>query len=152
MAQMTDNEDRMKWLHLKQAGAIAAFADQLEREGEPRAAAMADQLAEFYRQWAAEPSVVPPTVEAPPIVAARVEGPQEGDLVRLTYGDGSTVEGTWRAVLELDDGTLHTHTRGHVRRDVLGPWDVRNCRCAELGADQREHVDGVCIPRYIVGS
>ena len=29
---------------------------------------------------------------------------------------------------------------------------VKNCRCAELGADQREHIDGVCIPRYIVGS
>ena len=39
--------------------------------------------------------------------------------MRLTYGDGSFVEGTWRAVLELDDGTLHTHTRGQVRRDVV---------------------------------
>lgn len=50
-------------------------------------------------------------------------GPQEGDRVRLTYGDGSSVEGTWRAVLGLDDGTLHTHTRGQVRRDVLPPLD-----------------------------
>lgn len=45
--------------------------------------------------------------------------PREGDRVRLTYGDGSSVEGTWRAVLERDDGHLHTHTRGQVRRDVL---------------------------------
>jgi hypothetical protein len=56
--------------------------------------------------------------------------PREGDRVRLTYGDGSFVEGTWRAVLELDDGRLHTHTRGQVRRDVVvqGPdW----CTCGE---------------------
>lgn len=32
------------------------------------------------------------------------------------------------------------------------PKHVENCRCAELGAGQREHIDGVCIPRYIVGS
>lgn len=50
-------------------------------------------------------------------------GPQEGDRVRLTYGDGSTVEGTWRTVLEKDDGTLHTHTRGQVRRDVLATYE-----------------------------
>lgn len=30
--------------------------------------------------------------------------------------------------------------------------DVKNCRCEEFGSDQREHVNGQCIPRYIVGS
>lgn len=63
------------------------------------------------------------------------DGPREGDRVRLTYGDGSTVEGTWRAVLERDDGTLHTHTRGHVRRDVIARYGL-----AEMTTTSRERV------------
>lgn len=56
-------------------------------------------------------------------VFATDEGPHEGDRVRLTYGDGSTVEGTWREVVELDDGSFNTHTRGQVRRDVIRTAD-----------------------------
>lgn len=61
-------------------------------------------------------------------------GPAEGDRVQLTYDDGSTVQGTWCYVggdvdgwaVQRDDGTVHTHVTGHVRRDVLQgagrPW------------------------------
>lgn len=50
--------------------------------------------------------------------------PRQGDRVRLTYGDGSGCEGLWTLtpdgpVLLLDDGTVHRHTSGQVRRDVL---------------------------------
>ncbi len=52
--------------------------------------------------------------------------PTEGDRVRLTYGDGSTIEGTW-TYIEVDDswavltdaGKTHTHVTGQVRRDVV---------------------------------
>ena len=54
-------------------------------------------------------------------------GPAEGDRVRLTYGDGSTVEGRWAFVggdvegpaLLTDAGSVHAHVTGQVRRDVL---------------------------------
>jgi hypothetical protein len=50
--------------------------------------------------------------------------PDAGDRVRLTYGDGSSVEGTWELTpngpaLRLDDGTLHEHVTGQVRREVI---------------------------------
>jgi hypothetical protein len=50
--------------------------------------------------------------------------PDVGDRVRLTYGDGSSCEGTWEATpagpaLRLDDGSLHEHVTGQVRRDVI---------------------------------
>jgi hypothetical protein len=53
--------------------------------------------------------------------------PVEGDRVRLTYGDGSRVEGRWEYVggdvegnaLRLDGGTLHTHVAGQVARDIV---------------------------------
>jgi hypothetical protein len=54
-------------------------------------------------------------------------GPAEGDRVRLAYGDGSRVEGTWCYVggdvdgwaVQRDDGSLHTHVTGQVERTVL---------------------------------
>jgi hypothetical protein len=51
-------------------------------------------------------------------------GPDAGDRVRLTYGDGSGCEGTWEdtpagPVLRLDDGTLHAHVTGQVCREVI---------------------------------
>lgn len=54
-------------------------------------------------------------------------GPAEGDRVRLTYGDGSTVTGEWAYVggdvegmaLLTDDGPVHHHVTGQVRRDVI---------------------------------
>jgi len=49
--------------HQLQAGALASFAMDLEQAGEARASAMADQLAAFYTEWAANPAVVPPEVE-----------------------------------------------------------------------------------------
>ena len=53
--------------------------------------------------------------------------PVEGDRVRLTYGDGSTVEGRWEYIggdvegyaLHLDDGTVHPHVAGQVARDIV---------------------------------
>lgn len=43
-----------------------------------------------------------------------------GDRVRLTYGDGSAVEGTWHGdVLVGDNGQVHSHTSGQVARDLL---------------------------------
>jgi len=53
-------------------------------------------------------------------------GPVDGDRVRLTYGDGSTVEGRWAFVvgdiegfgLQGDDGSVHDGT-GPVRREVI---------------------------------
>ena len=53
--------------------------------------------------------------------------PVEGDRVRLTYGDGSTVEGRWEYIggdvegyaLRLDDGTVHPHVAGQVARDIV---------------------------------
>lgn len=57
---------------------------------------------------------------------AHPTGPAEGDRVRLTCGDGSTLEGTW-TYIEVDDswavltdaGRTHTHVTGQVRRDVV---------------------------------
>lgn len=53
-------------------------------------------------------------------------GPQPGDRVRLTYGDRSTVEGTWTvdagtgaAAVQRDDGTVHRHFIGQVVREVV---------------------------------
>lgn len=51
-------------------------------------------------------------------------GPRFGDRVRLTYGDGGTVEGTWtadgdQAAVRLDDGTVHHHVTGQVAREVV---------------------------------
>lgn len=54
-------------------------------------------------------------------------GPAEGDRVQLTYGDGSTVTGEWSymggdvegMVLLADDGRVHKHTTGQVRRDII---------------------------------
>ena len=51
-------------------------------------------------------------------------GPDAGDRVRLTYGDGSGCEGTWEdtpdgPALRLDDGTLHAHVTGQVCREVI---------------------------------
>lgn len=58
-------------------------------------------------------------------------GPCVGDRVRLTYADGSGCTGEWHYepasadyphgrpyVLRDDDGSHHTHTAGHVRREV----------------------------------
>jgi hypothetical protein len=50
--------------------------------------------------------------------------PDVGDRVRLTYGDGSGCEGTREdtpdgPALRLDDGTLHPHVTGQVRREVI---------------------------------
>lgn len=60
------------------------------------------------------------------------DGPQVGDRVRLTYGDGSGCEGTWEIDadgdpgLRLDDGTWHGHVAGQVRREIVrtGPIGV----------------------------
>ena len=42
------------------------------------------------------------------------------DRVRLTYRDGSTAEGVWQDGTVLrGDGTVHTHTGGQVRREVI---------------------------------
>lgn len=54
-------------------------------------------------------------------------GPAEGDRVRLTYRDGSTVEGKWAFVggdvegmaLLTDDGHVHKHVTGQIRRDIV---------------------------------
>jgi hypothetical protein len=51
-------------------------------------------------------------------------GPDAGDRVRLTYGDGSGCEGTWEdtpdgPALRLDDGTLHAHVTGQVCHEVI---------------------------------
>lgn len=52
--------------------------------------------------------------------------PRNGDRVRLTYRDGLTVEGMWRdAAVVKDDGTVHSHTTGQVRRDIL----IRRADC-----------------------
>lgn len=51
--------------------------------------------------------------------------PLPGDRVRLTYGDGSAAEGTWEETpegveqLRKDDGTVHSHVSGHVRRSII---------------------------------
>jgi predicted enzyme related to lactoylglutathione lyase len=55
--------------------------------------------------------------------------PQVGDRVKLTYPDGSEVEGVWAEetdndsrpvpVLRLDDGTVHRDVAGHGRRRVV---------------------------------
>jgi 8-oxo-dGTP pyrophosphatase MutT (NUDIX family) len=53
--------------------------------------------------------------------------PGEGDRVRLTYDDGSTVTGRWEFVgggvdafgLLADDGRVHTDVTSGVRREVL---------------------------------
>jgi len=55
---------------------------------------------------------------------AQLRGPQPGDRVELTYRDGSGCVGTWEETpdgpaVRLDDGTLHTHVTGQVRRDIL---------------------------------
>jgi len=53
-------------------------------------------------------------------VARRAGHLINGDRVRLTYGDGSAVEGIWQDdVLLRDNGEVHTHTRGQVRRELL---------------------------------
>ena len=40
--------------------------------------------------------------------------------MRLTYRDGSTVEGVWKdGTLLRGDGTTHSHTSGQVRREVI---------------------------------
>jgi hypothetical protein len=45
--------------------------------------------------------------------------PDNGDRVRLTYRDGSTAEGIWSdGTLLRGDGILHSHTSGHVHREV----------------------------------
>lgn len=48
------------------------------------------------------------------------DGPCDGDRVRLTYRDGSTVEGILQdgTVLRAD-GIVHAHTSGQARREVL---------------------------------
>lgn len=62
------------------------------------------------------------------VVDSVPSGPQPGDRVQLTYGDGSTVEGIWEIdpdpeghgfLVRRDDGTTHGHTTGHVMRDVI---------------------------------
>ncbi len=53
--------------------------------------------------------------------------PAEGDQVRLTYGDGSTLEGRWTFIggdvealaVVTEDDKVHTHVTGQVRREVL---------------------------------
>lgn len=50
--------------------------------------------------------------------------PQLGDRLRLTYADGTAVEGLWAEeagtnVLQLDDGTIHRDLAGHVRRQTI---------------------------------
>ncbi len=53
--------------------------------------------------------------------------PAEGDRVRLTYSDGSVVVGEWTFVggdvegmaLLTDDGHVHSHVTGQVRRDII---------------------------------
>lgn len=50
--------------------------------------------------------------------------PDIGDRVRLIYGDESTLEGIWEdtpdgPALRLDDGTLHEHVAGPIRREVI---------------------------------
>jgi hypothetical protein len=62
-------------------------------------------------------------------LADRAYGLRDGARVRLTYGDGSNVTGTWETrpeyedgppvVLRLDNGTIHEHTAGQVERRVL---------------------------------
>ncbi|WP_249068720.1 hypothetical protein [Modestobacter muralis] len=53
-------------------------------------------------------------------VARRADHQVNGDRVRLTYPDGSAVEGTWQDdVLLRDNGEVHTHTRGQVHRKLL---------------------------------
>jgi hypothetical protein len=58
---------------------------------------------------------------------AAPDSPVEGDRIRLTYGDGSRVEGRWEYIggdveghaLRLDDGTLHTHVAGQGERILV---------------------------------
>ncbi|WP_233498646.1 hypothetical protein [Blastococcus sp. TF02A-26] len=48
------------------------------------------------------------------------DGPGNGDRMRLTYRDGSTVEGIWQdGTLLRGDGIVHAHTSGQVRLEVL---------------------------------
>jgi hypothetical protein len=56
--------------------------------------------------------------------------PKPGDRVRLTYGDGGTVEGVWEVsedgrdeFVRRDDGTVHNHVSGHVRRSIIARSD-----------------------------
>ena len=55
------------------------------------------------------------------LIARRpADGPRDSDRVRLTYRDGSTVEGIWQDGTVLrGDGIVHGHTSGQVRREVL---------------------------------
>lgn len=127
--QSAPDNATLRLIHLKQSGAMASFAEKLEREGEPRAAAMADQLAEFYRLWAQDPGVVPPEAEAPPSVLP--------SQPRRHWSDCATHNEPAYPAGPCNCGALAA---------------VKNCRCEELGADQREHIGDQCIPRYIVGS
>ncbi|MEU0515609.1 hypothetical protein [Amycolatopsis sp. NPDC006125] len=68
--------------------------------------------------------------------------PQPGDRVRLTYGDGSGREGTWELIdgkpaLRLDDGTLHEHVTGQVRRDIVWRAQGQDDDTTRL----REHIE-----------
>jgi hypothetical protein len=48
------------------------------------------------------------------------DGPCNGDRVRLTHCDGSTVEGVWQdGTILRGDGIVHSHTSGQVRREVI---------------------------------
>jgi hypothetical protein len=48
------------------------------------------------------------------------DGPCDGDRVRLTHRDGSTVEGVWQdGTILRGDAIVHSHTSGQVRREVI---------------------------------
>ena len=83
-------------------------------------------------------------------------GPIPGDRVRLTYSDGSTVEGVWAwdpepggygALVRLDDGSVHRLMSGQVRRDVIVPAASRR----EAGDTVRELQGGLDAARVALG-
>lgn len=84
------------------------------------------------------------------------EGPIPGDRVRLTYGDGSTVEGLWEwdpepggygALVRRDDGSVHRHTSGQVTREVIVPSASRQAAADTV----RELQGGLDAARVALG-
>lgn len=84
--------------------------------------AEADDALHRYTMLLAE--LTDPVAVSEMVAEDRATEPRVGDRVRLTYRDGSGCEGTWEITpdgpaVRKDDGTLHTHVAGHVRREVI---------------------------------
>jgi len=90
---LVSGTDRL--IHLGQAGALAMLAEELEREGEPRAALLADRTAKSYRTWADDPASAPPEVEPLPELVSGTAN--RDDVARWLWRRDGFTDAQWDA-------------------------------------------------------